>query len=142
VVVAVRLVVLGISQPPSAAVFSPPRILLRCATLHRVLRAASTTVGGTGHVNNKVRLLRVVVDGLAHFVVHKSPIVLIARRPNLPFVRARIRLSAPPDPSAVMDLHQATGRVTVYIYSRDLAVACATRSTFQGFQRRLAQVLR
>jgi len=113
VVVAVRLVVLGISQPPSAAVFSPPRILLRCATLHRVLRAASTTVGGTGHVNNKVRLLRVVVDSLAHGVVHTNPIVLIARRPNLVPGRARIRLSALPDLFTVMDPHQLTGRVLI-----------------------------
>jgi len=51
VVVAIRLVVSGISQPPSAAVFCLPRTLLRRGALHGVLGAATTAVGGTSHVN-------------------------------------------------------------------------------------------
>merc|ERR1719182_1207717 len=60
VVVAIRLVVSGISQPPSAAVGCLPRILLSDVALHSVLHAATTTIGGTSHVNNQVGLLRVV----------------------------------------------------------------------------------
>ena len=89
VVVAIRLVVLGISQPPSAAVRSLPRPLLSSGALHGVLRAAATTVGGTGNINDQVGLSRVVIDVLLHRVVHDRPVILVARRPKLRANRAR-----------------------------------------------------
>ena len=88
VVVAVRLVVLAISQPPIAAVGSLPRPLLRHTTLHGILRATATAVRGTSHVHNQVRLPRVVVNVLLHGIVHRRKVVLIARRPNLETCRA------------------------------------------------------
>jgi len=88
-VVAIRLVVFGISQPPSAAVGSLPRPLLSSGALHGVLGAATTTVGGTSHVNDQVGLSRVVVDVLLHRVVHDGPVILVARRPKLHSNRAR-----------------------------------------------------
>merc|ERR1719310_2100443 len=124
-VVAIRLVVSAISQPPSAAVGSPPRTLLGGGALHGVLGAATTTVGGTSHVNNEVRLLRVVVDGLAHSVVHDDPVVLVAWRPDLETIRARIFFSALPDPETVADLDQLTSRVTLHRDVCDLAAARA-----------------
>ena len=129
VVVAIRFVVSAISQPPSAAVGSLPRALLAHSTLHGVLRAATTTVGGTSHVNNEVRLLRVVVDVLAHSVVHEGPVVLVAWRPDLETIRARIFFSALPDPETVADLDQLTSRVTLHRDVCDLAVACAALPT-------------
>jgi len=100
-VVAIRLVVSAISQPPSAAVGSPPRTLLGGGALHGVLGAATTTVGGTSHVNNKVGLLRVVVDVLAHSVVHDGPVVLVARRPDLVTLWTRMLLNALFNPETV-----------------------------------------
>ena len=102
-VVAIRLVVLGISQPPSAAVFSPPRPLLSSAALHGVLGAAATTVRGTSHVNNEVRLLRVVLDVLSQRVVHAGPVGLVARRPDLVASGARVCFSALPDTATIMN---------------------------------------
>jgi len=101
VVVAIRLVVLRISQPPRAAVGGPPRALLSSGALHGVLGAATTTVGGTSHVNNEVGLLRVVIDVLAHSVVHFDPVVLVARRPDLVTLRTRMLLSALSNPDTV-----------------------------------------
>ena len=92
-VVAIRLVVLGISQPPIAAVGSLPRSLLRSGTLHSVLRATATLVRGTSHVNNQVGFLRVVFDVLAQRVEHDGPVVLVARRPDLVASRTRVCLS-------------------------------------------------
>ena len=112
VVVAIRLVVLGISQPPSAAVGSLPRALLAHSTLHGVLGAATTTVGGTSHVNNQMRLLRVVVDVLLHRVEHDGPVVLVARRPDLVTLRTRVLLSALLDSAAVTDTDQCPSRVS------------------------------
>ena len=129
VVVAIRLVVLGISQPPSAAVLSLPRTLLSDVAPHGVLGAATTTVGGTSHVNDQVGLLRVFVDALAHRVEHDGPVVLVARRPNLETIRARIFFSALPDPATVADLDQLTSRVTLHRDVCNLAVACASRGT-------------
>jgi len=143
VVVAIRLVVSGISQPPRAAVLSPPRTLLGCGTLHGVLGAATTTVGGTSHVNNEVRLLRVVVDVLAHRVVHDGPVVLVAWRPDLPTIRARICFSTLPDPATVVNSDQSTRRITRYRDVCDFAVGWAAIPTLRwNFQSGLAQVLR
>ena len=112
VVVAIRLVVFGISQPPSAAVFSLPRTLLSDVALHGVLGAATTTIGGTSHVNNQMRLLRVVVDVLLHRVEHDGPVVLVARRPDLVALRTRVLFNALPYPAAVSDTDHCTSRVS------------------------------
>ena len=88
VVVAIRLVVSAISQPPIAAVGGPPRALLVHPTLHGVLGAATTAVGGTSHVNNQMGLPRVIVDALLHRVEHDGPVVLVAWRPDLVALRA------------------------------------------------------
>jgi len=130
VVVAIRLVVSGISQPPSAAVFSPPRTLLSDVAPHGVLGAATTTVGGTSHVNNEVRLLRVVVDVLFHSVVHNGPVVLVAWRPDLVTIRARMCFSALPDPATVVNSDQSTRRITGHMDLCEFAVAWAAALTF------------
>ena len=122
---AIRLVVSGISQPPSAAVFSPPRTLLSDVALHGVLGAATTTVGGTSHVNNEVRLLRVVVDVLAHSVVHDGPVVLVARRPDLVTLRARVLFCAPPYSAAICYSDDIPGGISWRADNRNLAVGCA-----------------
>jgi len=143
-VVAIRLVVFGISQPPSAAVGSLPRPLLSSGALHGVLGAATTTVGGTSHVNNEVRLLRVVVDVLAHSVIHEGPVFFVARRPNLETIRARIFFGALPDSETVADLDQLTSRVTLHREVCNLAVACAALPTALRWSRAsclLAQVV-
>ena len=84
VVVAVRLVIPGISQPPSAAVCSPPSALLRGGAPHGVPRAAAAPVRGTSHVNNQVGPLRVIFEVPSQSVVHAGPVVFVARRPDLP----------------------------------------------------------
>ena len=111
-VVAIRLVVFGISQPPSAAVGRLPRALLAHSTLHGVLGAATTTVGGTSHVNNQVGLLRVVVDVLLHRVVHDGPVVLVARRPDLVARGTRVDFSGPPDTATVRHTNEFARRVS------------------------------
>merc|ERR1711981_1361837 len=131
VVVAIRLVVPGISEPPSAAVFSPPRALLSSVAPHGVLGAATTTVGGTSHVNNEVRLLRVVVDILLHHVVHDGPVVLVARRPDLVAIGARVRFSALPDPSAIMNPDEIPGGIFGGFDSGSFAVGCAAGSALK-----------
>jgi len=130
VVVAIRLVVSGISQPPSAAVGSPPRTLLGGGALHGVLGAATTTVGGTSHVNNEVRLLRVVVDVLFHSVVHNGPVVLVTWRPDLVTIRARMCFSALPNPATVVNSDQSTRRITLHRDVCEFAVAWAAALTF------------
>ena len=125
VVVAIRLVVLRISQPPSAAVFSLPRALLSDVALHGVLGAPTTTVGGTSHVNNEVRLLGVVIDALAHSVVHDGPVVLVARRPDLVPSRTGVLFNALLYSATVIDFKEIACRVS---WSRQLgyfAVGCA-----------------
>merc|ERR1711934_650924 len=94
VVVAVRLVVLRITQPPLASVGRLPSSLLAHSTLHGVLVATTTLVCGTSHVNNQVRLPRVVVVALLHRVVHDGPVILVARRPDLVASGARVLFSA------------------------------------------------
>ena len=74
-------------------------------------------------------LLGVVVDALAHSVVHKGPVVLVTRRPDLETIRARIFFSALPDPETVADPDQLTSRVTLHRDVCDLAVACAALPT-------------
>ena len=109
VVVAVRLVVLAISQPPIAAVGSLPRPLLRHTTLHGILRATATAVRGTSHVHNQVRLPRVVVYVLAQRVVYGGPVLLVARSPNLVARRTRILFTKLLHPEAVADADYFAG---------------------------------
>ena len=125
VVVAIRLVVLGISQPPSAAVFSLPRTLLRRGALHGVLGATATLVCGTSHVNNQVGLLRVVVDVLLHRVVHDGPVVLVARRPDLVTLRARVLFNALLDPATICYSDDIPGGISGRADHRNFAVGCA-----------------
>jgi len=103
VVVAIRLVVTTISQPPSAAVSCPPRTLLRHAALHGILRATATSVSRTSDVNDEVRLPRVVVNVLAHGVVHRDPVILVTRGPDLPSARAGIRVATAPHATTIPD---------------------------------------
>jgi len=144
VVVAIRLVVPGISQPPSAAVGSPPRTLLGGGALHGVLGAATTTVGGTSHVNNEVRLLRVVVDVLAHSVVHFDPVVFVTRRPDLPTCGTRTLVSASPHAAAVPDPQYFACRVSYnvieYFHATRSGTAWAAFCRSSHFP--LAQVVR
>ena len=79
VVVSVRLVVFGISQPPIAAVLRPPRTLLTDPAFHRIPRATTAAVGTTSDVHNQVGCFGVIVDILSQGVVHKRPVVLVAR---------------------------------------------------------------
>jgi len=125
VVVAIRLVVSGISQPPSAAVGSPPRPLLSSGALHGVLGAATTTVGGTSHVNNQVGLLRVVVDVLLHRVEHDGPVVLVARRPDLVPSGARVLFNALLDPATICYSDDIPGGISWRADHRNFAVGCA-----------------
>jgi len=111
VVVANGLVVSGISQPPSAVVGCPPRILLSDVALHIVLHAATTTIGGTSHVNNQVGLLRVVVDVLLHSVVHDGPVVLVARRPDLHAGWTGMFVATSADGAPVIDSYNSASRV-------------------------------
>jgi len=131
VVVAIRLVVLGISQPPRAAVFGPPRPLLSSGALHGVLGAATTTVGGTSHVNNQMRLLRVVVDALLHRVVQDGPVVLVARREDLVASGARVGFSALPDPFTVMNPDNIPGGIFGGFDSDNFAVLGAAGSALK-----------
>ena len=110
-VVTIRLVVSGISQPPSATVGCLPRTLLSSGTLHSALRAATTTFGGTSHVNNEVRLLRVVVGGLLHSVVHDGPVVLVARRPDLHAGWTGMFVATSADGVPVIDSYNSASRV-------------------------------
>jgi len=132
VVVAIRLVVLRISQPPSAAVFSPPRPLLSSAALHGVLGAAATTVRGTSHVNNEVRLLRVVLDVLSQRVVHAGPVGLVARRPDLVASGARVCFSAPPDTATIMNPEEIPGGIAGDLDSGSFAVGWAAGSALNS----------
>ena len=132
VVVAVRLVVTTISQPPIAAVGSLPRSLLRHTTLHGIPRATATAVRGTSHVHNQVRLPRVVVNGMAHGIEHQRPVVLIARRPNLETCRARMLFGALLDFQAVLDLDQLTRRIPLHVQNGGLAISRASLSTAGG----------
>jgi len=100
-VVAIRLVVTAISQPPRATVTSPPRALLRHTALHGILRATTTAVRGTSHVHDQMRRARIFGDVLAQRVVHDGPVVFVARRPNLPARRTRMGFSASPHSAAV-----------------------------------------
>ena len=78
-VVPVRLVVLGVSQPPIAAILRLPRTLLTDSALHRILRATTAAVGSASHVHNQVRFRGVIFVVLTQGIVHKCPVVLVAR---------------------------------------------------------------
>ena len=79
VVVAVRFIVLAVSQPPIAAIRRLPRTLLTDPAFHRILRAATAAVGTTSDVHNEVRFPGVILYILSQGVVHKRPVVLVAR---------------------------------------------------------------
>ena len=113
VVVAIRLVVLGISQPPVTAVLRLPLPLLGHAALHGILRATATAVFRTSHVHDQVRPTRIVLDVLAQGIVHQSKIALVARREDLVPTRTRIRLGAPPHRFAIVNPVQITRSVTL-----------------------------
>ena len=89
-VVAIRLVVLGIPQPPRAAVRRMPRALLTHSTLHCIIGATTTTVPSASYVHNQMRFSRIVRDVLAQSVEHEGPVVLVTRGPKLPPTRTRI----------------------------------------------------
>ena len=120
VVIAIRLVVLGISQPPIAAVGSLPRSLLRSGTLHSIPGATATLVCGTSHVNNQVGLPWVVVDVLAQRVEHDGPVVLVARRPDLVTLRTRVLLSGLLDPATVRHPDHSASGISGRLESSDL----------------------
>ena len=129
VVVAVRLAVARIAQPPRAAVCGPPRPLLKHAALHGIPRASAAPVPGTSHINNQARLSRVVVQALAHSVVHQSPVGLGARRPNLVAGRTGMAVSASPHLQAVVDANQCAGRVIGQRVRPHVTVGRAARCT-------------
>jgi len=87
VIVAIRLVVPGISQPPRAAVTSPPRVLLGHAALHGIPRATAASITSTSDVHNQVGASWVPSDVLTQSIVHDGPVILVARGPNLPSTR-------------------------------------------------------
>ena len=125
VVVSIWLVELGISQPPSAAVGGLPIISLIGGALHCVLGAATTTVGGSSHVNNQVRLARVVINAFAQGVVHDSPVVLVARRPDLETLGAGVRFSTLPNFLTVCHSEDIPGGVSGRADNRNFAAAWA-----------------
>ena len=129
VVVAVRLVVLAISQPPIAAVGGLPLPLLRHFAIHGILRATATAILGTSHVHNQVRLPRVVCEFLTHGIVHQRPVLLAAWRPDLETFRTRMLVGALPDFDAVLDLDQHTRRIALHVHNFDLAVFRASLTT-------------
>ena len=122
VVVAIRLVVLAISQPPIAAVGGLPLPLLRHFAIHGILRATVTAILGTSHVHNQLRLSRVVCDFLIHGIVHQRPVLLAAWRPDLETFRTRMLLGALLDFQPVRDLDQHTRRIALHGQNCDLAL--------------------
>ena len=124
VLVTIRLVVLGISQPPIAAVRCAPRPLLRLTTFHDIPRATATAVRGTSHVHNQVRLPRVIANDLlsAYYIAHHRKVVLIVRRPELETCRARMLFAALLDSQAVLDLDQLTRRIALHVQAGGLAI--------------------
>ena len=131
-VVAVRLVVLGISQPPLAAVARLPHRLLRDTTLHGKLVASTTAFLLASHIDNQVGFARVVVVLLAHGVVHCSPVLLAAWRPNLVSRRAGIFLSTLRHLNAVVDADEFASRVAFDVQSFHNTVLGTALITLQG----------
>ena len=117
VVVAVRLVVFGISQPPLAAVARLPHRLLRDTALHGEFVASTTAFLLASHIDNQVGFARVVVVLLAHSVVHCGPVLLAAWRPNLVSRRAGIFLSTLGHLNAVVDTDEFASRVAFDVQS-------------------------
>ena len=128
VVVAVRLVVLAISQPPIAAVGGLPLPLLRHFAIHGILRATATAILGTSHVHNQVRLPRVVRNVLLHGIVHQRKVVLASRRPDLETCRARMLFGALLDSATVIHANNKARRVTRNVNLGDFAVAWTART--------------
>ena len=93
-IVAARLSVLAVPQPPRAAVRRPPRALFLDTAVHGIVVAPTATIGIAGDIHNQVGISGIICNILAHGVVHESPVVLVARRPNLPATRTRIWLCA------------------------------------------------
>jgi len=116
-VVAVRLIVLGISQPPLAAVACRPHRLLRDTALHGKVVASTTAFFFASHIDNQVWFARVVVVILAHGVVHCSPVLLAGWRPNLVSRRAGIFLSPLRHLNTVVDADEFARRVAFDVQS-------------------------
>ena len=78
-VVATRLTVFRISQPPRTAVRRMPRALLTDSALHCITLAAAATFLTAGHIHEQLGFSGIVCEILAQSVVHEGPVVLVAR---------------------------------------------------------------
>ena len=55
-----------------------------------MIRTPSATVGTASHIHNQLGRAGIILNVLAQSVVHESPVVLVAWRPNLPVTRTGI----------------------------------------------------
>ena len=122
-IIATRLGMLGISQPPRAAVRCLPRALLRHTAVHGIVPTPATAIVIVGNIHNQVRIAGIIVNVLAQSVVHEGPVVLVARRPNLPATRTRIFIRALRYLQTFGYPHQSAGGVTGHRQNRH----CTTR---------------
>ena len=130
-VIAAGLGVLRISEPPRTTVGRLPRALLTDGAFHRMIRTPAATVGTASHIHNQVGCFGIVREVLAQSVVHESPVVLVARRPNLPSSRTRIRFCALRHLQTVGNpLDEVATRVSRDWYTGDFTVCCTARGTF------------
>merc|ERR1712151_1487284 len=142
-VVAVWLVVLGISQPPLAAVACLPHLLPTDTALHGKLVASTAAFFLASHIDNQVGFAWVVVAFLAHGVVHCSPVCLAAWRPNLVSRRAGIFLSSLRHLQAVVDADEFASRVAFDVqifHNTVLGTALITLQSWRLLRLGLAQV--
>ena len=79
VIIAIRLTVWRIPQPPRASVRRMPRALLSDTTVHCIILAAAATILAAGDIHDQGRFSRIVCEILAQGVVHEGPVVLVAR---------------------------------------------------------------
>ena len=93
-IVATRLSVLGVPQPPRAAVRRLPRALFLDTAVHGMVLAPAAAIVSAGNIHNQMRFAGILANVLVHNVVYDDPVVLVARRPNLPATRTRIFLCA------------------------------------------------
>ena len=131
VVIAAGFLVLRISEPPRTTVGRLPRALLFDGAFHRVILAPAATVGTASHIHNQVGCFGIVCEVLAQSVVHDGPVVLVARRPNLPSSRTRIWFCALRHLQTVGNfLDEVASRVSRDWYTGDFTVCCTARGTF------------
>ena len=131
VVVATGLAVLRISQPPRTTVGRLPRALLTDSAFHCIILAPAATVGTASHIHNQVGCFGIVCEVLAQSVVHDGPVVLVARRPNLPSSRTRIWFCALRHLQTVGNLlDEVASRVSRDWYTGDFTVCCTARGTY------------